>query len=551
MDNPGDRFLVDPLNLPAPQTGSSVNNPAVGTGRPAGVLPRVPVGFEVSVFAEGLNQARWIEVAPNGDVLLSRPGGGDITVLRDSDGDGRAETRTTLIGGFNNPHGMAVGADGLYVVDLNAVWRVPYAPGDTAARGAAVRLTAPGAIGGTTGHTLHSLALSQDGRSLFVGVGSEGNLAVEPAPRASILQVSVDGGTPRVVATGMRNPAGLEIEPGTGRLTAVVVERDGMGDDMVPDYLTRVEDGGFYGWPYAYIGPHPQPGFAERSPDLVARTLTPDVLFKAHSTPIGHTFYTGRQFPAEYAGDAFVALRGSWNSSEPHGFMVAHVDVRDGVPVNGYEAFMTGFILAEEPTPTVYGRPTTVAVASDGSLLVGDDIGGTIYEVRYAALVGGAGDDPLTGNDRNDTVIGSAGNDTLTGGSGADVLLGNTGNDVVLGNRGADTLFGGRNDDVVFGGVDDDALFGDDGADRLSGDPGNDTLTGGAGADLFAFAPGSGQDVIVDFDFAAGDRFAMSTGVGWTVTERSGEALIVFTDADSVLLRGVRPDQVSPDWFVV
>ncbi|WP_448187233.1 PQQ-dependent sugar dehydrogenase [Azospirillum sp. sgz301742] len=550
MDNPGDRFLVDPLNLPAPQTGTSVSNSSVGTARPAGVLPKVPLGFEVSVFAEGLNEARWIEVAPNGDVLLSRPGSGDITVLRDVNGDGRADTRNTLIGGFKSPHGMAVGADGLYVADVNAVWRVPYAPGDTTARGAAVQLTPAGALGSGTGHGLHSLALSQDGRSLFVGVGSEGNLGVEPAPRASILQVGVDGGTPRIVATGTRNPAGLEIEPSTGQLTAAVVERDGMGDNLVPDFLTRIQDGGFYGWPYSYIGPHPQPGLAERAPDLVARTLTPDVLFKAHSTPIGYTFYTGHQFPAEYAGDAFVALRGSWNSSEPHGFMVAHVDVRDGVPVNGYDAFMTGFVLAEEPTPTVFGRPTTVAVASDGSLLVGDDIGGTIYDVRYAALAGGAGDDPLTGNDRNDTVIGGAGNDTLTGGNGADVLLGNTGNDVLLGNRGADTLFGGRDDDVLFGGVGDDALFGDDGNDRLSGDSGNDTMTGGGGADLFAFALGSGQDVIADFDFAAGDRLALPAGMGWTVTARGGEAVVAFSDTDSVLLRGVRPEQVGADWFV-
>jgi glucose/arabinose dehydrogenase len=539
MDNPGDRFFVDPLNLPAPQTGSSVNNTAVGTGRPAGVLPRVPAGFDVSVFAEGLNQARWIEVAPNGDVLLSRPGSGDITVLRDADGDGRAETRTTLIGGFSNPHGMAVGADSLYVADLNAVWRVPYAPGDTAARGAAVRLTAPGAIGGTTGHTLHSLALSQDGRSLFVGVGSEGNLAVEPAPRASILQVDVNGGATRVVASGMRNPAGLEIEPTTGRLTAVVVERDGMGDDLVPDYLTRVEEGGFYGWPYAYIGSHPQAGFAERAPELVARTLTPDALFEAHSTPIGHTFYTGRQFPAAYAGDALVALRGSWNSSEPHGFMVARVDVRDGAPVNGYEAFMTGFLLDEGPKPTVYGRPTTVAVAGDGALLVGDDIGGTIYRVRYAPQ----------GGDGNDTLVGGGMADSVPGRAGNDLLYGNIGADVLYGNMGTDTLYGGRDADTLYGGAAGDQLFGDLGDDVLLGDRGNDTLTGGQGQDLFRCAPDGGQDVVTDFDAAAGDRIGVG-GMRWTVTERSGEALIVFTDADSVLLRGIRPVQVSPDWFV-
>ncbi|HYH38152.1 MAG TPA: PQQ-dependent sugar dehydrogenase [Azospirillum sp.] len=547
MSVPGERFFIDPNALPPP-TGQSLSNGSTGVGRPAGVLPQVPAGFEVSVFAEGLGTARWIEVAPNGDVLLARPDRGDVRVLRDADGDGRAETVSTLASGFSSPHGMAVGTDGLYVVDVNAVWRVPYTPGDLAARGGAARLTEPGALGGTGGHTLRSLALSSDGRSLYVGIGSEGNLGEEPSPRASILQVSTAGGPVRTVATGLRNPAGLEVEPSTGRLVAAVVERDGMGDELVPDYLTRVEEGGFYGWPYAYIGPNPQPNLAARRPDLVGRTLTPDVLFQAHSTPIGFTFYTGAQFPASYAGDAFVALRGSWNASSPHGFMLAHVDVQNGAPINGYDAFMTGFLLSEGANPTVYGRPTTAAVAADGSLLVGDDFGGTIYRVRYAPR-GGAAADALVGGLGTDTIVSAGGTDTVTGDGGNDVLLGNAGNDLLFGNVGSDALYGGRDHDLLFGGRGDDLLFGDPGDDTLSGDPGNDTLTGGEGRDTFRFGLGGGRDQVVDFDYAQGDRLSVG-GLAWSVADRAGTAVIVFSADDEVLLRGVRANEVGADWFV-
>ncbi len=549
MDSPGDRFFIDPNNLPAAQPGSSVNNSSVGTARPAGVLPQVPAGFEVSVFAEGLGRARWIEVAPNGDVLLSHPQTGDVLVLRDANGDGIAETRTPLASGFVQPQGMAVGADGLYVADLNAVWKVPYAPGDTAARGSAVALTPAGVFGNTEGHTLRSLALAPDGRSFYVGIGSAANLAEEAPPRAAVLQFDSDGANPRVVASGMRNPAGLEIDPATGALYASVVERDGQGDDLVPDFLTRVQAGGFYGYPYAYIGPHPQAGFGQR-PDLVAQTLVPDVLFEAHSTPIGFTFYDARQFPDEYRGDAFVALRGSWNSSEPHGFMLAHVDVQNGVPVNGYDAFMTGFLLSDQPPPTAYGRPTTVAVASDGTLLVGDDIGGTIYRVRYAPQ-GDDGVNTLVGGGLGDSLIGLDGNDTLQGRDGADLLSGNLGADLLYGNTGADTLFGGRGGDTVYGGAEPDRLFGDLGNDELWGDRGADTLTGGAGADVFRFVGGSGSDVITDFDAASGDRIGLVAGMTYTVAVGgAGEALLVFSATDHILLSGIRADQVMSGWFV-
>lgn len=418
MSNPGDRFLIDPAALPEPRPNSWTNNGATVVPRPPGDLPDVPPGFAVDVFAEGLGQARWVEVAPNGDVLLARPNRGDVLLLRDADGDGRAETRVTLLSGLQQPQGMAVRPDALYVAATDAVYRVPWQVGALAPAGAPTAVTAPGALGPSTGHALRSLAFSADGGSFYVGIGSHGNLAVEPAPRASILQFNADGSGQRTLADGLRNPAGLEVDP-SGQLWTTVVERDGMGDGLVPDFLTRVTPGGFYGWPYAYIGGHPQPEFAAQRPDLVAAAITPDVLFEAHSTPIGFTFYTGTQFPESHRGDAFVALRGSWNASTPHGFMVARVDLENGVPRNGYEVFMTGFEVGTGNRPEVYGRPTTVAQAADGSLLVGDDVGGTIYRVRWQPAAG-PGPDQLVLGGGDDRIAGGAGNDTIEGGGGID-----------------------------------------------------------------------------------------------------------------------------------
>ena len=597
MDRPGDQFSVSGTGLPTPQSGVWTNNGATGAARPAGVLPQVPVGFAVSVFAEGLDRARWIETAPNGDVLLSRPTTGDILLLRDGNDDGRADSITTFASGFTQPHGMAFGNNSLYVVDVNAVWRLPYTPGDNSAQGAAVALTAPGQLGGSAGHSLHSLALSPDGQSLFVGIGSQTNLAEEAPPRATILQLDSTGANVRVFASGLRNPAALEINPATATLYASVVERDGMGDDLVPDYLTRVQPGGFYGWPYAYVGQNAQPGIPPR-PDLVAQTLVPDTLFQAHSTPIGFTFYTGTQFPSSYQGDAFVALRGSWNASQTRGFMVAHVDVDNGVPANRYDAFMTGFVLREEPQVSVFGRPTTVAVGANGTLLVGDDIGGTIYAVRYVGagavgdgannvmagsasadqLIGLAGDDLLTGRAGSDTLYGNAGADSVYGGAdgdalyggrdadrlsgdrgddtvsgelGSDLVFGNSGRDALFGNAGFDTLYGGQDADTLYGGQGDDWLFGDLGEDWLAGDRGNDTLTGGGGADLFAFAPGSGQDIITDFNAVDGDRIRVAVGLGYQLSANAaGVGVIVFSDQSSVTVSGVSGSELQASWIL-
>ena len=244
-------------------------------------------------------------------------------------------------------------------------------------------MTPRGAFGSPGGHWTRNLVFSRDGRRFFVAVGSRANLAEEPAPRATVQVFDADGSGQRTYASGLRNPVGIAFYPGTDDLYVVVNERDGLGDELVPDYLTRVRDGDFFGWPYAYLGANPQPGFADRRPGLVARSKRPDVLFRSHSAPIGLVFYDAGQFPREYRGDAFVALRGSWNASRPRGYMVARVPFENGRPAGAYEAFATGFWAAGERRARVWGRPAGLAIAADGSLLIADDTGGVVWRVSY------------------------------------------------------------------------------------------------------------------------------------------------------------------------
>jgi glucose/arabinose dehydrogenase len=218
---------------------------------------------------------------------------------------------------------------------------------------------------------------------MFVGVGSAGNIGVEPEVKASIQRFEPDGSGQTTFASGMRNPTTLAFHPTTGELYAGVQERDGLGDNLPPDYFTHVEKGAFYGWPYAYIGPNPQPGFAQRAPEKVKATVVPDVLFQPHSSVLDMVFYDGEQFPAEYRGDAFVALKGSWNRSQPTGYKVVRVRFKDGKPDGSYENFLTGFWVSGQHRAEVWGRPAALAVMKDGSLLIADDTGGTIWRVAY------------------------------------------------------------------------------------------------------------------------------------------------------------------------
>ncbi len=219
---------------------------------------------------------------------------------------------------------------------------------------------------------------------MFVGVGSSGNLGVEPEPKATIQRFDADGSNQTTFASGTRNPTALAFHPQTGELWAVVQERDGLGDNLPSDYLIRVQQGGFYGWPYAYIGKHPQPGFAKLAPDKVEATITPDLLFQAHSSLLDLVFYEGDQFPAEYKGSLFVAVKGSWNRSVPTGYKVVRVPFKDGRPEGYYENFATGFWASGEQRAEVWGRPAALAVAKDGALLVADDTGGTIWRISYS-----------------------------------------------------------------------------------------------------------------------------------------------------------------------
>ncbi len=385
----GERIRLTPADLPAPYATRSVSNSPRVVSRPPDAAPKAPAGFRVSLFRAGLSHPRHLIAAANGDVLLAEPSEDQITLLRDTDGDGRADLVQPFVGDLDRPHGLAIHGGYLYIGDTDRVWRVPYRPGDTKARGPLEPVTDEGAIGAGGGHWTRNVAISPDGSRLFVSIGSAGNIGEEQAPRATIQSFRLDGpnGTARGQATyasGLRNAVGIALLPGTGRLYALINERDGLGDDLVPDYFTEVRPNGFYGWPYSYIGQNPQPGYAERRPDLVRQAVVPDLLFRSHSAPIGLVFYQGTRFPAEYRGNAFVTLRGSWNSGKPVGYQVVRIRLKDGKPDGGgYEVFLDGFRIGGTDRAEVWGRPAGIAETPDGSLLVTDDTGKTIWRVSW------------------------------------------------------------------------------------------------------------------------------------------------------------------------
>jgi glucose/arabinose dehydrogenase len=375
---------IDPAGLPKPYATPSranvPNNIPRGRNRPT-----VPPGFGVNVFAENLAHARNLLVTANGDVLLAEQRPGRITLLRDADGDGVAELVAPFAEGFDTVYGLAASKDSLYAADVRGIWRIPYAPGDSRAHAPQERITAEEAFGSGGGHVTRALALSADDTRLYVAIGSRGNIAEEDERRATIQEFALEGGKAvrqRTFAAGLRNPVGTAFDPGSGTLYTVVNERDGLGDELVPDYLTAVADGGFYGWPYSYIGRNPQPGYADKRPEMLKRAIVPDVLFRSHSAPLGLAFYTGTSFPAEYHGGAFVALHGSWNAARPRAYHVVFVPFKDGKPAaNSYKVFASGFWTGTD-RPRVWGRPAAVAVARDGSLLIADDGSQTVWRVR-------------------------------------------------------------------------------------------------------------------------------------------------------------------------
>ncbi|HTT08985.1 MAG TPA: PQQ-dependent sugar dehydrogenase [Gammaproteobacteria bacterium] len=369
-----------PVNLPAqglppPFATPSVANPANIIPRPPGVELKLPPGFKVAEWATGLPGPRYMLLGPGGEVLVSAMHAGAIMVIRDG-------STKTLIDDLTGPFGLAFHDRWLYVAETTSVKRYPYdSNAMTVGKGEEVI-----SLEGTdSGHVTRTLLFDAKHEYLYVSVGSGSNVnAGEPAIRAAINRYRPDGSGHEIYASGIRNAMGLGWNPVTGELWATSHERDGLGDDLPPDFLTRVQQGGFYGWPYAYIGPHEDPRRKGEAPDLVAKTLYPSVLLGGHAGAMGLLFYTGSQFPEKYRNGCFVALHGSWNRAKHAGYRVVFVPFSHGKPVSGPEDFLTGWMLGED-RQEVWGRPVGLLQLPDGSLLVSDDGAGKIWRVSYAA----------------------------------------------------------------------------------------------------------------------------------------------------------------------
>jgi glucose/arabinose dehydrogenase len=379
------RIVIKPESLPKPfETKSALNNPTVAPA-PAGAALTLPAGFEVKVFAEGdFQNPRWIIEGPNGDLFLSDNRANNITLLRDTNKDGVIDNKTerfVFASGLNQPFGMAIQQGYFYLANTNAVLRFKYQAGQTKLEGEGEKIIdLPGE--GYRQHWTRNIIFSKDGKKLYVSVGSETNVGEEEPRRAAINQYNPDGSGHRIYASGIRNPIGLAWNPANGQLWTAVNERDGLGDELVPDYATSVKDGGFYGWPYSYIGQHEDPRMAGKRPDLVAKAIVPDVLLEAHCAALGLVFYTGKMFPSEYQGDAFVAMHGSWNRSRRSGYKVVRIPFKNGRPEGGYENFLVGWV-QDDLGKEVWGRPVGLTMIRDGSLLVVDDGGKKVWRVTY------------------------------------------------------------------------------------------------------------------------------------------------------------------------
>ena len=366
--------------LPAPYATKSAGNSPNKSKPPAGFLPTVPSGFRVNIFATNFKVPRWLAVAPNGDIFVADMGAGEIVILRDPQNTGGAQARETFADGLRRPFGIAFHDDYVYIGNMRELVRFKYDPKTSKRLGQAEHLMdMPGG-----GHDTRSVAISADGKHLFLSVGSGSNISTGEEPiRAAVTICDPDGKNARLYSTGLRNPVGLAIEPVTGDVWVSVNERDELGDNLPPDYLTSIKDGGFYGWPYSYIGDNVDDRVKPQRPDLVARAIVPDVLLGAHVAPLQFAFYNGKQFPESYRGGAFVAEHGSWNRSTRSGYQVAFVAFKNGKPSADPVPFMTG--LVPDPAKSdVLGRPVGVVVAPDGSLLVSDDGAAAIYRISVA-----------------------------------------------------------------------------------------------------------------------------------------------------------------------
>jgi glucose/arabinose dehydrogenase len=389
-EKPGTTHKIMTSDLPAPfATKSAMNGPAV-VDRPKDAWPQAPAGFKVELYTTDVQQPRKIITAPNGDFFVAQSHDGNIKVFRGITADGKPQQTSLFATGLNEPYGIAFYPPGpnpqyVYVGDTDAVLRFPYHNGDLKATGKPQKLAALPEAGG---HSTRDLVFSRDGKQVFIGIGSDSNIDdpdthPNEKGRAQIWVMNADGSGARMYAYGIRNAGGgLAVNPTTGQLWCSVNERDELGNNLVPDYITHVEAGGFYGWPYYYLGGNPDPRLMGAHPELKSKAIVPDVLLQAHNASLEMLFYEGKTFPADYQGDIFAAQHGSWNRAPRAGYEVIRVPLHQTGKAGGeYEDFLTGFVLTNGK---VWGRPVGVAVALDGSLLVTDDASNSIWRVSYA-----------------------------------------------------------------------------------------------------------------------------------------------------------------------
>jgi glucose/arabinose dehydrogenase len=388
-EKPGTVRKITVQDLPAPFATKSAGNAPKVVARPEGAWPQALPGFTVQLYASGLNNPRLITTAPNGDFFVAQMDEGDIKIFRGITAEGKPEQVGTFASGFDHPYGIAFYPPGndpewVYIGSETSVQRVPYRNGDLKARGAAEHIAD---LPGEPGHSTRAVQFSKDGKKMFVAVGSASNVDdpdthPEEKNRADILELNPDGSDLRVYAYGIRNAGGgIAIDPENGELWCSVNERDGLGDNLVPDYITHVQDGGFYGWPWWYMGGHQDPRHEGKHPELKNKAITPDVLLQPHNASLEITFYEGKQFPEEYRGDIFASEHGSWNKAARAGYEVIRVPRHQTGRASGeYQDFVTGFVTANG---TVWGRPVGITVAPDGSLLVTDDGSNSIWRIAY------------------------------------------------------------------------------------------------------------------------------------------------------------------------
>ncbi len=405
-DKPGTVRLIRPQDMPAPGASRSVANSSRVVPRPAGAMPSVAPGFKIELLAEGLSGPRVLRIAPNGDIFVAETSSGRIRVLRPGDDGTKIAANEVFASGLTRPFGIAFfprdNPQWVYVANGENVVRFAYRAGDLKASGKPEAVVPN--LGSSSGHSTRDIVFTPDGQRMLVSVGSASNVAegmgnppggleawakAQPlgatwgyeTERASVLAFAPDGRGRKLYATGIRNCVGLAIEPKSGMPWCSTNERDGLGDDLVPDYVTSVREGGFYGWPWYYIGANEDPRHAGARPDLKDKITIPDVLIQPHSASLGMTFYQGSNFPAEYQGDGFAAEHGSWNRSKRTGYKVIRIRMKDGKPTGEYEDFVTGFVVNDSE---VWGRPVGIAVAKDGALLVSEDGNGTVWRVTAA-----------------------------------------------------------------------------------------------------------------------------------------------------------------------